>query len=187
MKKAGVKYISYGLESGNQDVLDFYNKKITLQQIRKAISLARKMGFFIATSFIIGAPIETKEHIENTIKFACSLPIDSANFAPLIYRMGSQLWCEAVNNKKISVDQYEILADLSHNLGNFTEEELIEYTTIAFKTFNFRLSHMLRQLYKILSRREYGLLINNIKFFFLFNKMSEIGKEAIRSKNITLQ
>ena len=187
MKKAGVKYISYGLESGNQDVLDFYNKKITLQQIRKAISLAKQMDFFIATSFIIGAPIETKEHIENTIKFACSLPIDSANFAPLIYRTGSQLWYEAVKNKKLSENQYEILADSSHNLGNFTEEELIEYTTIAFKTFNFRLSHMLRQLYKLLSRGEYDLLFNNMKFFFLFNKMSEIGKEAIKSKNIALK
>jgi radical SAM superfamily enzyme YgiQ (UPF0313 family) len=27
MKKAGVKYIEYGIESGNQDVLDYYNKK----------------------------------------------------------------------------------------------------------------------------------------------------------------
>ncbi len=41
MKKAGVKMIAYGIESGNQDVLDFYNKRITLDQIRRAVSLAR--------------------------------------------------------------------------------------------------------------------------------------------------
>jgi len=81
MKKAGVKLIFYGLESGNQDVLDFYNKNITLQQIKKATTLAREMDFFIAAGFIIGAPIETKKHIENTIKFACSLPIDLASYA----------------------------------------------------------------------------------------------------------
>lgn len=185
MKKAGVKYIFYGLESGNQDVLDFYNKKITLQQIRKATALAREMGFFIDASFIFGAPIETKKHAENTIKFACSLPLDRANFVPLIYRTGSSLWAEAVKNKKISPHQYDALADLGHNLGNFTEEELIEYTINAFKTFYFRPSYILGQIYRTLSRKDYSLLINGFKFFFLFNKMSEAGKEVIKSKNIT--
>ena len=37
MKKAGVKLIAFGIESGNQDVLNYYNKKITLDQIRKAV------------------------------------------------------------------------------------------------------------------------------------------------------
>jgi len=57
MKKTGVTLISYGIESGNQDVLDFYNKKTTLQQIRKAICLSREMDFFTSASFILGAPI----------------------------------------------------------------------------------------------------------------------------------
>ena len=184
MKKAGVKYIFYGIESGNQDVLDFYNKKITLQQIRNTTELAREMGFFIDSSFIFGAPIETKKHVENTIKFACSLPLDRANFVPLIYRKGSQLWSEAVKNKKISSSQYDTLADSSHNLGNFTEEELIEYTINAFKTFYFRPSYVLGQIYKTLLRKDYNVLINGLKFFTLFNKTSEEGKEVIKSKNV---
>ena len=185
MKKAGVRYIGFGIESGNQDILDFYNKKTTLQQIRKAVGLAHEMDFFIGASFIFGAPIETKKHVENTIKFACSLPLDRANFVPLIYRTGSSLWAEAVKNKKISPYQYDALADLGHNLGNFTEEELIEYTTNAFKTFYFRPSYILGQIYRTLSRNDYSLLINGFKFFILFNKASEAGKEVIKSKNIT--
>jgi sialic acid synthase SpsE len=47
----------------------------TMQQIREAVNLAREMGFFINASFILGAPIETKQHIENTIKLAISLPL----------------------------------------------------------------------------------------------------------------
>lgn len=46
MKKAGVTYIQFGLESGNQDVLDFYNKKTTLDKIRCAVNLGHRMGFF---------------------------------------------------------------------------------------------------------------------------------------------
>ncbi|KYK34033.1 MAG: hypothetical protein AYK22_00945 [Thermoplasmatales archaeon SG8-52-3] len=185
MKKAGVKYIFYGLESGNQDVLDFYNKNITLQQIRKTVKLAREMKFFIGASFIIGAPMETDKHIENTIKLARSLPLDRVNFVPLIYRMGSALWVEAVKNKKIKPNQYEVLADKSHNLSNFTEDELIHYTTKAFTSFYFRPYYMFEQIFKILLRKEFNLLRNGLKYILSFNEAKEAGKEIIRSKNIS--
>ena len=184
MKRAGVKYIFYGIESGNQDVLDFYNKNITLQQIRNTTALAREMDFFITATFIFGAPIETEKHIENTIKFACSLPLDRANFVPLIYRMGSSLWAEAVKNKKISHNQHEILADSVHNLSNFTEEELIQYTINAFRTFYFRPNFVLEQVFKTLLRKDYNLFINGLKFLIFFNKTSEVGGEVIKSTNI---
>lgn len=46
MKKAGVKHIAFGIESGNQDVLDYFNKGITLEQIRKAVNLSKKWVLF---------------------------------------------------------------------------------------------------------------------------------------------
>lgn len=184
MKKAGVKYIFYGLESGNQDVLDFYNKNITLKQIKKTVSLAREMDFFIGASFIFGAPMETKKHIENTIKFACSLPLDRVSFVPLIYRMGSSLWTEAVKNKKIKPDQYEVLADSNHNLSNFTADELIQYTSNAFTTFYFRPGYIFKQTLKTLIRKDYKFIKYGIKYFISFNKAKEEGVEIIKSKNI---
>ena len=184
MKKAGVKYIFYGLESGNQDVLDFYNKNITLQQIRKATTLARQMDFFIGASFIFGAPMETKKHIENTIKFACSLPLDNAIFIPLIYRMGSSLWIEAVKNKKIQPDQYEVLADKRYNLSNFTEAELTELTSHAINSFYLRPSYILDQIFKTLRRKDYSVIINSIKNLISFNKEKEEGIEIIKGKRI---
>lgn len=184
MKKAGVKYIFYGLESGNQDVLDFYNKNITIQQIKKATALAKQMDFFIGASFIFGAPMETKKHIEKTIKFACSLPLDQANFVPLIYRMGSSIWNEAVENKKIKPNQYEVLADSRHNLSNFTEEELIEFTTFAFKSFYFRPKYIFEQMFKMLQLKDYNLFIKGLKYLITFNRAVETGIEIIKSKNV---
>ena len=52
MKKAGVKYVEFGIESGNQDVLNFYNKNVTLEQVRNAIRLCRRMNFITAGNFI---------------------------------------------------------------------------------------------------------------------------------------
>lgn len=96
MRDAGVKGISFGVESGNQDVLDYYNKRIKLDEIRKAVNLSREMGFFTLGFFILGAPFETKRYFENTIKFAESLPLDAVAFFTLEYGAGSKLWEEAV-------------------------------------------------------------------------------------------
>ena len=166
MKKAGVTFISYGIESGNQDVLDFYNKKATLNKIRETVNLAREMGFFLSASFILGAPIETKQHIENTIKYACSLPIDIASFAPLGYIRGSRLWVEAVENNKISKDTFIVISNSESDLGNFTREEIGSYTIQAYKKFYLRPNYLLSQISRSISRNDFSLLFKGWKFLF---------------------
>ena len=159
MKKAGVKHLDFGIESGNQDVLDFYNKNITIDQIRKAMNLSKKMKFRTVANFIIGAPIETKEHIENTIDFACSLPIDLVIFSPLAYTQGSDLWMEAVKNGKITEDDgYMVIADSKRGLGNFTTEELQNYCKDAFKKFYLRPDYLVKQFYRCITRGDFRLL-----------------------------
>lgn len=131
------------------------------------------MGFFTSASFILGAPIETKKHIENTIDFACSLPLDIASFGPLGYIRGSQLWNEAVESKKISSDTFIVLADSRKGLGNFTREELIAHIYQAYKTFYLRPTYLLGQIYRSLLRNDYSLLFNGWKFLYSLNN---IGK-----------
>jgi anaerobic magnesium-protoporphyrin IX monomethyl ester cyclase len=159
MKKAGVKHIFFGIESGNQDVLDFYNKKITLDQIRKAVNLSHEMNFFTIGSFILGAPIETKNHLYNTIKFSCSLPLDIALFHPLSYDYGSDLWNEAVKQGKISNDNHRsIIADRNKGLSNFTKEELIEFCTYAMKRYYYRPRLVLRIILSSIVRKDFSLI-----------------------------
>ena len=170
MKRAGVTTILYGVESGNQDVLDYYHKGITLDQIRRAINLAHNMHFFVYASFILGAPMETKEYIDRTIKFACSLPIDFAIFGPLRYQAGSPLWIKAVNDKKIQPTEYNVVADKKLGLSNFTADELTQFSINGFTTFYFRPKYMLHQLYQSIIHRDISLLLNGVKFFTLMNK-----------------
>ena len=179
MKKAGVKIIFFGIESGNQDVLDFYNKKTTVDQIRKAVKLSRKMNFLTVGSFILGAPIETKEHIENTIKFACSLPLDFAGFGPLRYIRGSQLWDEAVKNNKIPKDTEKIFyfGYSEQDLGNFTQKELMDYTLEAFQRFYFRPSYMIGQVYRTIMRNDFSLISSGLNLLFSMKKQMGIYKK----------
>jgi len=164
MKRAGFKYLGFGIESGNQDVLDFYNKEITLQQVRNAVNLGSEMGFLMAATFILGAPIETRAHIENTIKFACSLPLDMAFFGSLSYQRGSDLWIEAVKNKIISKDESFVPADSRRGIGNFTPEELQTYTKQAFRSFYARPIFLLSRVYRAFARRDYGLVKRGLSY-----------------------
>jgi len=159
MKKAGVKHLYFGIESGNQDVLDFYNKRITLDQVRKTIKLSNQMNFLTRGSFIIGAPIETKEHVKNTINFARSLPLDLIVFNILCYQHGSDLWLEAVESKKIKEDQfYSIYADSKRGLGKLTYDELEAFCQKAFNSFYFRPSYILRQIFQSFIRKDFSMI-----------------------------
>ena len=160
MKKAGVRHIYYGLESGNQDVLDYYNKKITIDQIKNALKLANKMNFVTLGYFIFGAPLETKKHIENTINFANSLPLDFAIFYRLAYTQGSDLWNDAVNEGKIKLEDgiYSIIASSDKGLANFTDEELNNFIEVAFKKFYYRLPYVFREIVKSIKRWDFSIL-----------------------------
>jgi anaerobic magnesium-protoporphyrin IX monomethyl ester cyclase len=151
MRQAGVAHVQYGLESGNQDILDYYHKHITLDQIRHAVHLSHTTGFFTLGSFILGAPFETQEHFKKTIAFACSLPLDSASFLPLRYMLGSPLWLDAVATGHLLPTDYCVPADKNRGLGQYTTEQLFQRCQQAHRAFYGRptfavhlLTHTLR-------------------------------------------
>ncbi len=150
MKQAGVTHMQFGLESGNQDVLDFYHKNTTVETIRNAVQLSHDTGFFTMGSFIFGAPFETKEHFSTTLRFAKSIPLDSVSFLPLRYMVGSELWNKAKSEGKIKEDEYLIPADKNRGLGNFTKEELFEHCKRAQRSFYGRPSFFINLLKKSL-------------------------------------
>jgi radical SAM superfamily enzyme YgiQ (UPF0313 family) len=79
--KAGCRILYFGIESANQRILDYYNKRITPEKSRTAVKTARKAGADVLVgSFIVGAPDETRAEIQNTIRFANTIPIDIPQF-----------------------------------------------------------------------------------------------------------
>jgi anaerobic magnesium-protoporphyrin IX monomethyl ester cyclase len=164
MKEAGVVSIGFGIESGNQDVLDFYRKGITLDQIRRAVSLSRKMGFFTLGSFILGAPFETKKHFKNTIRFACSLPLDAVTFFPLEYRAGSDIWYEAVNQDKISDDEYAVRGGLERDLSIFKKEEISNYCKKAQRYFYLRPTFLIDEVIQALIKKDFTFIKAAVNF-----------------------
>jgi len=165
MKIAGVTHLQFGFESGNQDVLDFYNKKTTIKEIKKAVNLSNKIGFFTIGTFIFGAPFETKNHFEITKNFAKSLALDSVYFTPLKYVAGSELWCEAVNQGKISQNEYIIQAGSEKNLSLFSQNEIEKYCKKANREYYLRPKFIFNLLKKSLKNDDLGFLRSYISLF----------------------
>lgn len=61
MSASGCRALYLGIESGSQRILDFINKKITVEQIENAINWSKKYGIRTYCSLICGLPGETFE------------------------------------------------------------------------------------------------------------------------------
>ena len=70
MRQAGCSGLLYGVESGNQEILDRVKKKITLKKVREAVALAKETGMKAVTSFILGLPGETRDTMRQSYDFA---------------------------------------------------------------------------------------------------------------------
>lgn len=80
MRKAGCWQVLYGLESGDDRVLESLGKKNTVAMNRQAVKWARQAGLRVRADFIVGTPAETPESLQRTLDFAKELDIDFAHF-----------------------------------------------------------------------------------------------------------
>jgi anaerobic magnesium-protoporphyrin IX monomethyl ester cyclase len=101
LKKAGVVTIMYGIESGNQKVLDAIKKKITVDQIKKAITLTKKYGIHVYGYFMLGSPEESLSSIKDTYSLVRSLPFDEVQFSIATPYVGTYLYNEACKDNLI--------------------------------------------------------------------------------------
>ncbi len=75
MRDTGCDAVSFGIESGNPEMLKRVRKGITLEQAREAVQMCKDEGVLAHASFMVGLPGETPETLEETRVFAESLGI----------------------------------------------------------------------------------------------------------------
>jgi radical SAM superfamily enzyme YgiQ (UPF0313 family) len=68
-KKANFQTIFYGVESGNQAMLDRMHKGLKLEELERAFRLTHMAGINTVGAFIIGLPGETRQTVKDTISF----------------------------------------------------------------------------------------------------------------------
>ncbi|MDD5070128.1 MAG: radical SAM protein [Candidatus Omnitrophica bacterium] len=168
MYRAGCKMITYGVESGNQTILNNLKKDITIAQIKEAIRITKEAGILTTVNIIFGSPGETAETITQTLNFVKELDPDYGNFAYLTAFPGSDLYQDALANgwfiggKPCSYG-YE---QLRLNATDLSDIELSKTLSFAVKSFYLRRAYILKRI-KDMSFSDF---CNNIKGFFTILK-----------------
>ena len=100
---AGVRMVTFGIESGVPEILEKIGKQTDLQQAKSAVECCRKYGIRAIASFVVGFPFETREDIRKTIEFGKGLDASILMFNPLVPFPGTVLFHDEIH-KPSSVD-----------------------------------------------------------------------------------
>ncbi len=150
MKKAGCWSISYGIETGDEEVMKFIGKNITLDKIEQAVKWTKKAGIFSKGFFILGHPIDNHNTIKKTTEFALGIPLDDISVSMMTPFPGSKL------NKIAS--QYGEFEDNWKKMNELevvfvpkglTEDDMHRYSKEMFRRFYLRPRIMLNYMKRI--------------------------------------
>ena len=166
LKSAGCWLIAYGVESGDAETLKRMNKKISLDQARKALSLTRKAGIRSSIYFLFGLPWDTAEVFEKDLAFAKEIKPDFLEIFYVYPFPGTQLYEEAVKDGLLEKGEIPKAAYDSPAMGtlNMTKDELALWRKKFLKRFYLRPGYILSTLVKTRSPK---VLLNYIKYGFI--------------------
>lgn len=155
MARSGNWLISWGIESGNDQILRHVRKGAYTEKAERALLWARRAGIRNWGYFIIGLPGETEETIRQTIEFSKRLPLDIALFHVAAPYPGTPFFFEVVNNgwfrpgtrwEQVDMDKGTVL-----DYPGLPAERLLYWQKRAFREWAMRPGPMLTYLKMLVS------------------------------------
>ena len=98
LKDNGLRLLLVGYESGNQQILNNVKKGVRLDVARRFTRDAKSLDLAIHGTFILGLPGETRETIEETIRFAREIDPTTIQVSLAAPYPGTALYDQAMNN-----------------------------------------------------------------------------------------
>jgi radical SAM superfamily enzyme YgiQ (UPF0313 family) len=113
MREVGFDYIAFGVDGGNNKVLEIVKKGETVETIERAIKTACDLGYNVKLLFVVGTPYETRSDVEDKVRLSRKYPIQEVHFYNTIPYPGTELydWVEKSGYFLIKPEEY--LNDIS--------------------------------------------------------------------------
>jgi len=175
MNKAGCYLIAYGVESGNQAILNNLKKDITIEQIVNAFELTHRVGIQTIAYFMLGCPGETPDTVKETIALSKKLDPDFAQFSIATPFPGTELFRIASKSGVVPKNWNDyVYAELrsfdfpAFQTSTLKKEDLKKWNIKAYRSFYFRFNYLYKRFRKIRSVNELKL---NAQGLFMLTKL----------------
>jgi len=151
MKKAGCHTIMLGLESGHNRVLRSIRKGFSTEKAAQIVRECHNIGIRTLGYFLIGLPGETNETINDTIRFAKSLPLDFASFNFPSPVPGTEMWKKHLDHKYSEFNKVEMdhSNDPVIDINGISKDKLTQFKTEAYRKFYLRPIIIYKQLISV--------------------------------------
>ncbi len=151
MARHGCGMIYFGVESGEQQILNNVKKGTSVKQIRNAFAWCRKLGIDTIASLAFGFPGETKRSVLKTLNFVISLKPSFVVFASATPYPGTPFFDEALKNgwiREVPEDWSRFtLVDPVLELTELSKEELKNMLFYAYRKFHMRIQYLIDRLW----------------------------------------
>jgi anaerobic magnesium-protoporphyrin IX monomethyl ester cyclase len=136
LKAAGCIQIAFGIESGSQRMLDYYQKRTTVENHRRAMELANRHGIGVCAFTMVNSINETDEDVQATIDLLKSVKLEMVTCNPLTPMPGTVLHEEAVRQGWIDPEtaHYDCSAPEPDLCVHLTAGELRQRADRVFKS-----------------------------------------------------
>jgi radical SAM superfamily enzyme YgiQ (UPF0313 family) len=96
LKRAGINWLAFGIEAGNEGVRKDINKSFGQDMVYESINSVRDAGIYVIANFIFGLPDDNIDSMQATLDMALELNCEFANLYSAMAYPGSQLYTDAV-------------------------------------------------------------------------------------------
>jgi hopanoid biosynthesis associated radical SAM protein HpnJ len=143
MRDNGLRLLLVGYESGNQQILYNIKKGMRIDVAKRFTADCRKLGIAIHGTFIIGLPGETRETIEETIRFATEINPHTIQVSLAAPYPGTYLYKQALENGWLVHSGAEMVQGEGFQISSIayphlSQEEIFDAVATFYKRFYFR-------------------------------------------------
>jgi hopanoid biosynthesis associated radical SAM protein HpnJ len=143
LKDNGLRLLLVGYESGNQKILHNVKKGMLVDVAKRFAKDCRELGIVTHGTFILGLPGETKETIEETIRFAIEINPHTIQVSLAAPYPGTFLYRQARENGWLDDEDAELLTErgvqaASLSYPHLSRTEIFQSVDAFYKRFYFR-------------------------------------------------
>ena len=144
LKDNGLRLLLVGYESGNQQILHNIKKGMRIEVARQFTRDCHELGIKIHGTFILGLPGETKETIQETIRFATEINPHTMQVSLAAPYPGTFLYNQAVENGWLDAEHAELIDERGvqiaplHYPGILSHTEIFTSVEEFYRRFYFR-------------------------------------------------